>query len=206
MPHLADRPAHSLRIFQFPVLMYIKQLYWGITPRAENGKDSIDESTPRQANGKDCIMDAARRDQHFHSCYEVAPKSLINKIFLFDVVTTPWRTAQPIALDSPQFPVYSEKILLMYIKRFYWGITPRAENGKDYIDESTIRQAHGTDCTMDPPLRDRHFHSCYEVAPKLLINKIFLFDMVATPWRTALPRARTSSHFPVFSERFVWGI
>ena len=64
-------------------------------------------------------MDAAWRDRHLHSCYEVAPKSLINKIFLFNVVATPWRTALPIALESSQFPVYSEKILLMNIKRFY---------------------------------------------------------------------------------------
>ena len=63
-------------------------------------------------------MDPAQRDRHFHSCYEVAPKSLINKIFLFYVVATPWWTALPIALESHQFPVYSEKILLMYIKDF----------------------------------------------------------------------------------------
>ena len=74
-------------------------------------------------------------------------------------------------------------------------MTPRAENGKDSIDESTLSQAHGTDCTMDPAQRDRHFHSCYEVAPNSLINKIFLFNVVATPWRTA--PAHSFKIFPV---------
>ena len=88
-------------------------------PHGRKMEKIIDESTLRQAHGTDCTMDPAQRNRYFHSCYEVAPKSLINKIFLFYVVATPWWTALPIALESSQFPVYSEKILLRYIKRFY---------------------------------------------------------------------------------------
>ena len=70
------------------------------------------------------------------------------------------------------------------------------------IDESTLRQAHGTDCTMDPAQRDQHFHSCYEVAPKSLINKIFLFNVVATPWQTPLPISSESSTLCKFTILF----